>query len=167
MVMRQVLLISSLALMTACSSVPDGSKARNSDSGNFKDQLAPRDLNDGGCGIFVWTADAARRFIFFSQNEKPMANWWSEDGEIEIQRQSSSGDAALDQAPFQSFSLPDGGNLKLDLSDPEDMDNGTRYRSGAITEVNSEGWAKVIPVFGVAACNLKVVGADYSVRTIR
>ena len=96
-----------------------------------------------------------------------MASWWSGEGEQTIQRIGSEGATAFEQSPVQTFGLPDGGALKVALSNPEDVENGTRYKSGAITQTGPDGWEKVMPVFGVSACNVRPVGAQYSMRTIR
>lgn len=166
MAVKKIISITAMTLLAACASVGNGG-TNSKASSKLDDRLAPRDLGKGECGIFVWTADNARRFIFFSQTEKSTASWWSADGEIDVTRMSSGGIYAFDQASEQSFKLPDGGNLKLSLSNPEEVDNGTRYKSGAITQTSADGWEKVIPVLGMAACNLTVVGSEYSVRPIR
>ena len=167
MAVRHLIGFVGLIVLSACSSLPDGLKSSNSKSEKLEDRLSPRDLTQGECGIFVWTADAARRFVFFSQATDPMASWWSGDGEQFIQRISSDGQAAFEQSSIQTFGLPDGGSLRVALSDPEEVANGTRYKTGAITQTGSDGWEKVMPVFGVAACNVRPVGAQYSMRTIR
>lgn len=167
MAIRSFIGAAAIILIAACSSTPDGSKSGVNASGKLGDRLAPRDLSNGECGIFVWTADAARRFVFFSQATTPAANWWSHTGEQTIMRTSSDGLTAFEQSPVQSFALSDGGSLKLALSDPEEVDNGTRYKSGAITQTGPDGWERVMPVFGVAACNVRPIGAQYSMRSTR
>lgn len=167
MVVRQMIGVVGLTLLTACSSLPTGANSSDGKSGQFADRLAPRDLTQGECGIFVWTADAARRFVFFSQATDPIASWWGPQGEQAIKRTGSEGLTALEQSPVQSFSLADGGSLKVSLSNPEEVDNGARFKSGAIIQTGPDGWEKVMPVFGVAACNVRPVGAQYSMRTIR
>ena len=167
MAVRQLIGVVGLIVLSACSSLPDGLKSSDAKSAKLTDRLAPRDLTQGECGIFVWTADAARRFVFFSQATDPTASWWSGSSEQTVQRISSDGLTAFEQSPVQTFGLADGGALKVSLSNPEEVDNGTRFRSGAITQTGPDGWEKVMPVFGVAACNVRPVGAQYSMRTIR
>ena len=165
MAVRALICGAALILLSACNSVPGSSSSSRADVP--QDRLSPRDLTQGECGIFVWTSDAARRFIFFSQATNPIANWWSPDGEIQINRISSDGLTSFEQSPVQNYNLPDGGTLKLTLSDPEEVDNGTRFKSGTIAQTGADGWEKVMPVFGVAACNVRPIGAQYSVRSIR
>lgn len=167
MAVRSVISIAALTLFAGCASVANSGKTQTSNAAKLDDRLAPRNLNNGECGIFVWTADIAKRFIFFSQADKPTASWWSKDGEIEITRRASDGISAFDQLPAQNFDIPSGGRLKVTLFDPEDVDNGTRYKSGAITQTTIDGWEKVVPVIGMSACNLKVVGSEYSLRSTR
>jgi len=165
MAIRASLCGAALILLSACAGMPETSSSASKDAP--QDRLAPRDLTQGECGVFVWTSDAARKFIFFSQATNPVGVWWSEKGEIQIQRTASDGPTSFEQSPEQSFILPDGGSLKVTLSEPEDVDNGTRFKSGTIAKTTADGWEKVIPVFGVAACNVRPIGAQYSVRSIR
>jgi len=95
-----------------------------------------------------------------------MGRWWNGKKEIEIARISSEGFEAQGQSPVQNFNNPEEGSLSLALRDPEEVDNGTRFKGGAITQTNVDGWEKVIPVFGLAGCNLNPKSAQYSVRTI-
>ena len=163
------ILLTALCVVTvsACASNSKSSKSKKTDTVKQQDRLAPRNLDQGDCGLFVWTAESARRFVLFSQSKLDTASWWDDSSEVDIVRTGFEGYAVHDQPPTQSFALADGGTLKLSLKDPEDVDNGTRYKAGAITQIGSDGWEKVIPVFGLAACNLTPVTADYSVRTIR
>lgn len=167
MAVKRAITIAALTLLAGCASVASSGRSQNANSTKLDDRLTPRNLNNGECGIFVWTADNAKRFIFFSQADKPTASWWSKDGEIEISRRASDSISAFDQLPAQNFDIPSGGALKVALFDPEDVDNGTRYKSGAITQTTVDGWEKVIPVIGMSACNLKVVGSEYSLRSTR
>jgi len=153
--------------LAACSSLDVSPKSAKPEVVKAQDRLTPRNLEKGECGVFVWTAEPARRFVLFSQSEEPTASWWDGSAETQITRTASEGFAAFDQPPVQSFSMQDGGTLKLALMEPEDVDNGTRYKAGAITQMGSDGWEKVMPVFGIAACNLNPVTADYSMRTIQ
>ncbi len=168
MAVRYTIAIAALLMLGACGTTATNAKSNTKTKITAQqDRLAPRDLNTGECGIFVWTADPARRFVFFSQMDSATASWWSDSGEVEINRISSNGLPSFGQLPDQTYQLPDGAALKLKLNDPEDVDNGTRYRSGAITQTAADGWEKVVPVSGIAACNVKPVGAEYSMRTIR
>lgn len=168
MAIRYVIGLVALLALGACGTTGTKTKSKTKTKISAQqDRLAPRNLNTGECGIFVWTADTARRFVFFSQMDSATASWWDNDGEIEIPQIASNSQATLGQAPDQTYQLPNGGQLKLQLSDPEEVDNGTRYRTGAIAQTAADGWEKVIPVSGIAACNVNPVGAPYSTRSIR
>ncbi len=162
---RQFILTLGCVLLTAgCTSTPGETSSEN---GFGTDQLKPRNIAVGECGVFVWTADQFKRFILFSQAESISASWWTTEGEVNIKRLRTDGSTAFGQSPIQVFGQDDGTELKLSLRDPQEVDNGTRYKSGAITLMGADGWEKVIPVIGMAACNLSPIVADYSVRTIQ
>ncbi len=168
MAIKYAIGLTALLILGACGTTGTQSKSKTKTSIAVKqDRLAPRDLESGECGIFVWTADTARRFVFFSRTDSASGSWWGENGEIEVPQIFSDSQPAFEQTPNQTYQLPDGGELLLKLSDPEEVDNGTRYRAGSITQTTANGWDKVIPVSGIAACNVNPLGAEYSTRSIR
>ncbi len=154
--------LSSLAMgliLCGCASTPEifggADKAKTEKP---TDRLEARHLAQGECAIFVWTKDNARRFILFSQYKEPMASWWSGngegEGEIMITRTLSEGYSSYEQPPHQDFVLPGGGRLSLKLDDPEEINHGTRYKTGSITIKSADDWEKVIPVIGLAGCQI-------------
>ena len=90
---KQILTSLTMVLVLGgCASTPEntaGTKAAISEKP--KDRLAARNLEAGECGIFVWTKDKARRFILFSQYEKPTASWWEDGSEVMLTRTLSEG----------------------------------------------------------------------------
>ncbi len=151
MAIKQSVIFSAFFVLSACATTLDSSKdipqANKAD-----DRLTARNLSAGECGMFVWTADNARRFIFFSRADQAEASWWNGSNEVTIARVSSEGFASYGQPPEQIFRMTDGGKLMLALSDPEDINSGTRFKSGAITLAGADGWEKVVPVIGLAGC---------------
>ncbi len=115
-------------------------------------RLAPRTLAPGACGLFVFTADNAKRFILFSQDEHDQAHWQDGIDEIQIQRQSSDGFAHYGQSPRHVFKTPDGRTLTLNLEDGQDIGTGMRYGSGTLSLTDVEGWQTISPVLGLASC---------------
>ncbi len=171
MVVRNILVGIAILSLVACQSNPNNS--RQSSSQNVKqaertDRLSPRDMPYGECGLFVWQLDPEPKLVLFSQADDDLADWWSEStGSVEISRISSGGFETQGQSPIQSFSLPDGSSLKLDLRNPASVDNGTMYKNGTLTLPATENLEMIMPVSGMTACNLNPVAADYTVRTIR
>lgn len=151
MAIGKALLFTAALGLTACATTP-GDTNSNQQSSKPTDRLSARELDQGDCGMFVWTADKARRFILYSQADKANANWWTEDGEVLVARVSDSGFSVYGQPPIQEFRMSDGGSLSMTLNDPEDINNGIRYKSGAVHVSDAQGWDKVIPVVGLAGC---------------
>jgi len=148
---RYLAVLSVIAMLCGCETLGDISKSPDTNQSQG-DRLAARELSPGECGLFVFTADEARRFILFSQAGNSGASWWTESGEITIQRNASDGFVTYGQAPGQSFELPDGNALELVLGDPQEIDRGTRYKAGRITFSDADGWEKIMPVIGAAGC---------------
>ncbi len=139
-----------IAFLAGCNTVPD--EAKSELLSEKTDRLAARDLAPGECALFVWTADSAKRFILFSKAADPTAVWWTKDGDMILNRISSTGFSTYGEPPVQTFSMSDGGTLKLTLAEAEDITGGTRYKSGAITLSDPQGWEKFMPVIGLAGC---------------
>lgn len=116
-------------------------------SANLENRVSPQNLEAGECALFVWTADNERRFVLFAQSQNSSAIWASKSGETSLVTQSQSGEAAQLQFPQQTY---DG--LSLDLRNPQAIENGTRYKSGTLTENTSSDWTRVIPVVGLSVC---------------
>lgn len=170
MALRKILMVTAMTALTACQSTPNSRSKASSEIVQAKstDRLSARVMEFGECGLFVWQIDPAPKLVLFSQEESGAVDWWSEEtGEIQLPRLSARGFESQGQSPMQVFELPDGSALKLDLRNPGVVDNGTRYKSGTLTLPASGNLEKIMPVTGMAACNLNPVTADYTVKTIR
>jgi len=138
--------------ISACASTPKPAAP----SPASKMQLSARTLNSGDCGLFVWTADASRRLVFFTRPSGQDAVW--HDGQTEVPLKLSSLPPPQRQAlpPKQSFMA---GNtaLSLDMRQPQLIPKGTRYKSGLLRlrpAAPGEAWERVVPVVGLAACQI-------------
>jgi len=150
MAIRHAFIWAAAVALSACATT-SGDKS-SSTSTKAHDRLAPRNLSVGECGIFVWTADRAKRFVLFSRADQADADWWDGNNEVTISRRSSEGFSSYGQPPIQIFQMSDGGKLTMTLSDPEEINSGTRFKSGAIRLSGADGWEKVVPVIGLAGC---------------
>ncbi len=151
MVRRLSGVVGALVLLTACASVEEAITP-SSKPESASDRLSPRQLNSGDCGLFVFTIDQDPRLILFSDNIDNRAAWTEGDGEVQLIIAERGGEPALGQYPEQTFTLPDGRKLDLELVSGEDVEAGTRFPRGTIKTSTGEGWNKVIPVTALAAC---------------
>ncbi len=151
MVSRSILVGTALIGLSACASV-DKDIEPSPLSDNAADRLAPRTLNPGDCGLFVFSIDQDPRLILFSDNIDNRAAWTEGQGEMQLIITERGGEPALGQFPEQNFTLPDGRTLDLTLVAGEEVDAGTRFPRGTLKLSTEEGWNKVIPVTALAAC---------------
>ena len=141
-----LIITASVLCLSACASVPNakGSDAKTAEAATG---LSARTLAAGECGLFVWTADAQKDFIFFGQSQNARAVWYSDNGETTLSLKSQSGTPAQGQYPKQVYDT-----LTVDLRNAQDITSGTRYRAGTLTQRGPQGWDKVTPVVGLSAC---------------
>lgn len=132
-----------VAGLSACATSPTASQPPVA-----KTALAPQTLAPQQCGLFVWTADTARRFILFSQSQSQSAQYFDGTADITLSITQQSGRQRDGQFPQQTF---DNG-LSLSLRAPDPIDNGTRYRGGTLTGTDAMGWDVVQPVVGLSTC---------------
>ena len=115
-----------------------------------KSQLSARTLAPGDCGLFVWSTDAQKRFILFTDASGQKAVW--HDGSRETRLTSLTPFAGI--APKQRF---ESGALvlSLDLRSPQIIDQGTRYKAGILKKKDSlaETDERVTPVVGLSSCS--------------
>jgi len=155
MALRGILFLTLVTCLTACESLPGTNSANNAGASQKADRLEPRNLSPGECGLFVWTADNARRFVLFSQAQTQSAAWWDGTDEVILKLEEASGFSNYDQPPQQRFLLDDQREINLSLMEPQEIFSGTRYKSGSLRLTGPDGWEKVVPVLGLAACQLR------------
>lgn len=118
---------------------------------SIKTGLPAQTLDAGDCGLFVWAATMSKPFILFSRADQSRGLWYHEIQEP-ISLIKGSGASAFGQFPENRFQRPNGQMLDLALSNAEMIEDGIRYKSGTLTFQTVEGWEKVMPVIGLAAC---------------
>ena len=124
--------------LAACQTAPEPLPQDTASS-----QLAPRNLDSGDCGLFVWRSDPSKPFIYFSSSTGAAFH----DGRQEIALAPSP--APL--APRQDFRS--GGQLwTLDLRNPAPAADGTRFDAGTLSSMGPQGWRITVPVVGLRAC---------------
>jgi len=107
--------------------------------------IPPASLKPGECGLFGWSADASREFVFFA--DKKTARFKGSDGAVDL----------VAQAKFPAVDyLDDVGNpVTLRLGQGEAMSGGRRFPQARIVTLTSEGWERLQPVAIIQSCQPK------------
>lgn len=103
-------------------------------------------LAAGECGLYVWTANAAKTFTLFAS---PTEIAYLKAGRNIPLTESS---PTTPPSTNREFIDSDGKRLSLTLLSPQDIDGGTRYKSGRLVSLSEDGWEKVVPIVGLYAC---------------
>lgn len=137
MAMRSLIVIFCVAGLSACATTPSGSP-----SVAGADSIPPASLKAGECGLFGWSADASREFVFFA--DKKTARFKGPEGAVDL----------VAQAKFPAVDyLDDAGNaVTLRLGQGETMTGGRRFPEARIVTQTAEGWERLQPVAIVQSC---------------
>lgn len=134
--MRFCLAIFCMIGLAACASVPIAPETVS----NVDTTLKP-----GECGMFGWSADEKRDFVFFA--DEKTARYNSVTGPEDLTAQSA----------FPSLDYLDkaGGSVTLRLGQGEVMNGGMRYPTARIVTLTDDGWERLQPVAIVRSCQPK------------
>ena len=132
------LLLSAICL-SACATQSTGSTSENQASQKSLERV---ELAPGECGMFGWTADEKRSFVFYADRET--SKFVPEDQIVELSAQA----AFPSLAYLDPFSRP----VTINLGAGEQIIGGLRYPSSSIRSETDEGWERIIPVSIVRAC---------------
>ena len=133
--MRSLLLLPCVFL-AACASTP------SSDTSSSHRKLDLPEMAAGECGIFGWTTDEKRSFVFYAD---PDGAKFAPNGEVVKL-------AAVDPFPSLSYTDPEGGPVSLKLGQGEIMVGGMRYPYARILTKTEDGWDRFMPVAIVRSC---------------
>lgn len=112
--------------------------------------LSSKVLAAGECGLYVWTADAAKTFTLFAARS---GITYLEDGkEVSLTEKNP----IEPPASSRKFMDNNGKALTLTLLSPQQIDEGTRYKSGRLISLSDDGWEKIVPVVGFYACQSEI-----------
>jgi len=154
---RHILILAMLGL-SSCASLQESETeqvpTRSEQTEAKLDRLAPRDLANGDCGLFVFSVDANPRLILFSDNVGNYGVWASGTGEAPLSITGTSGDPAMGQYPNQSYQAASGQALVLNLEVGGDIEQGVSFPTGTLKITDPEGWERVMPVSAWAACQV-------------
>lgn len=130
-------LLPCLFLLSACATAPEPTQQRTTMAQNQAEQLA-----SGECGLFGWTADARRAYVFFANAEG--ATLALDGPETALTAQS--------KFPALEYIDADGRPVSLSLGRGEPLAGGTRYPSARLATKTEDGWDKIVPVAIVQSC---------------
>ena len=135
--MRLVSFICGTVLLSACASLPAPESSTTEKTG-----LPTSELKPGECGLFGWSPDASRQFIFYA--DETSARYNSEAGPVNLTAQSD--------FPATDYTDPAGRPVTLRLGEGETMVGGMRYPGARLVSLNAEGWERLQPVAIVRTC---------------
>lgn len=136
--MRILLLALGLVLASCATLTTNDKKEQISISG--------KTLAAGECGLYVWTADAAKTFTLFAAPSE--VSYLKGGKTIALTEKNST----VPPASTREFIDPEGKSLNLTLLAPQEIENGIRYKAGRLTSLSDDGWEKVVPIVGLYAC---------------
>ena len=138
--MRIILFICGTALLGACATTAPETSSVSEASG-----LPTSKLNPGQCGLFGWSTDDAREFVFYA--DEKTARYASLEGPVDLNA----------QMPFPATDYVDsaGKTVTLRLGEGEIMSGGMRYPGARVVTSTDEGWERLHPVAIVKTCQPK------------
>ena len=141
-------------LLASCATAPKDNPAPASSSDESSDPFfgpltlghAAKTLAPGECGLYVWTADAAKTFTLFAKSSRVI--YLSGGKEILLTEKNPT----VPPANNREFRDENGKVLSLTLLSPQQIEDGTRYKSGRLISLDADGWEKIVPIVGFYAC---------------
>lgn len=143
-----------LASLSACAGLPVTPAASETPAPQAAGNALPQQqLEEGECGLFLWTQKTPRRLIFFAKagESKARAHIDGQDMSVSL---TGSGGTNFGQFMTQMDYTPiDGtGVLRLALQPGEVLESGQRTKEATLYFTDAEGWETLIPVRGVRVC---------------
>ena len=152
--MRYSAIICAAMMMAGCETISSAVGTEKSAStlskASQESRLPAQNLAPGECGLFVFRRDEARTFTLFAR-EGAGAKLF--DGqEVALTQTEKSGTPYDLQYPVQSFVTDQGTRVDLTLSEPQVLDQGTRYINGLLEQTRPDGWSLKMPVAALSIC---------------
>jgi len=138
MLMRFIVPIFMMVGLSACASTDVAQSPVPTDISNSS-------LKAGECGLFGWSTDETRKFIFFAN--ETTARFDGPNGPTDL----------IPQTKFPAIDYVDdmGLPVTLRLGEGELMSGGSRYPGARIVSQTSEGWERLQPVAIIQSCQPK------------
>lgn len=133
--MRSLCLIPALLLAACATSAPNTSSSKAA-------SLELPQMKSGECGLFGWTTDEKRSFVFYADEDE--AKYAPQGQVIKL--------AANEAFPTLDYTDPEGRPVIIKLGQGEPLVGGTRYPFARITSKTADGWDRVMPIALVRSC---------------
>jgi len=114
--------------------------------------LAPRELKQGQCAMFLWAKRSRTRFVFFAQSQGKAVMALNGKERV-FERTAAEGNPAFGQFTKQrfkaeAFTLA----LTIEVEARKGVLGGAVIPRGALRVNAGEGWKRILPVAGLIAC---------------
>lgn len=114
--------------------------------------LGPQELEEGECGLFLWSQTDVSKFIFFSKALTGQAVFAQDDSPVRMTQTSAGGDIFGQFNTRMEYITTDNRAVELTLEPGEMLEGGQRLERGLLSLADREGWLTKLPVLGVRAC---------------
>lgn len=116
-------------------------------------ELSPRVLQDGACGLFLWSREAQPKLVFFADDQGGKPAMHLDGQEASLTRTMASGAVFVGQYTVQAFQVADMHiNLTFSVSEERPISRGLAVPQGVLKLKQTNGWEAVVPVAGLLAC---------------
>jgi hypothetical protein len=134
---RLIGLIGAVFVLAGCATASPNPTQSAEISDGPTSELAP-----GQCGLFGWSTDDTRSFIFYA--DEKTARYANADGPTDLIAQSA--------FPATEYRDRAGETVSLRLGEGEAMVGGMRYPGARIATLTDEGWERLQPVAIIKTC---------------
>lgn len=149
-------LVCSLVLVSACASSGTSVPATKGGAGPIDvvatNSLPAQTLEPGTCGLFLWSRDEPRHFVFFHVAGTDTAQVVFEGREQTMGIESQSGDIFGQFLTRMTLRSEDSRPVSLALSPGEEIDGGRRVPLARMISQDDQGWEIITPLTGLTAC---------------
>jgi len=115
--------------------------------------LGPQVLEQGECGLFLWTLAEPRKLVFFSKAGSGAALSMIAESEAQYVQTSSAGDIFGQFKTDMTFATEASGEtLNVSIAPGDMLEDGQRTEAASLTLTGGDGWETIVPVRGVRAC---------------
>ena len=117
-----------------------------------QNSLIPQTLAKDECGIFLWTVNLPRSFVFFQRSGDDYALPYAQNKQRHLQVSYMFPDWHIANDVNMSYQS---GNDKVQVlgTFSQKLDSGRRIEQATIVITQQNGWQEIIPVLGVYGCS--------------
>ena len=150
--MRLLVLAASALALTACASGNARKQAAAASTAPAAESLPAQTLAPGACGLFLWTRDEPRHFVFFFPAGGTKARAVLNGQQADLSVISQGGEVFAQFMTEMKMATPANLPVSLSLQPGEQIEGGRRVPSARMISMNAEGWEVITPLSGTTAC---------------